>query len=173
MRMRSLFAIAIAIAIVLAFIATITTAASAQPAGTYPYAAFEKQHLPIGTPVWVNVGITECAFSNVWVGRSETPSVEEKCFGSGRDAYRRATIVGVVSLDGMLHYELAIEGPLSVACVHASSPWQRCAASLAGRRPVDRSAIPRHPWCARPTRRPRPDSRPASCTGGAARPCRA
>src|SRR5690606_29003002 len=68
---------------------------------------------------------------------------------------------------------LAIEGPLTASCVHASSPSLVCAASLVSEHPSDRSALPKHLWCARPTRPPRPNSRPASCTGGAGRLCRA
>jgi len=55
--------------------------------GFYPYAAFNKTHLPVGTPVWTNIGDNECAYLFV------RPLADDRCFKNGD--YRKAKIAEV------------------------------------------------------------------------------
>lgn len=77
------------------------------PAGFYPYSVFNREALPIGTPVWTNHGDTKCTY---WW--EKYPSATDTCLTE----YFRAKISGVTTFpwlgERLYFYEVEFE-PLS------------------------------------------------------------
>ena len=81
--------------------------ASAGTRAMFPYAAFNKVPLPLGTNVWVNEGDDECTYG-YWRTHPESkfqyamPSPSDACF----KGYRKARIIKIVRQQDRFWYKI-------------------------------------------------------------------